>query len=50
MNSQLYASTRMIFSLSEQHQAPALFQKVSRKGVPLRALLISTLGIFLLQE
>lgn len=27
MNSQLYASTRMIFSLSEQHQAPALFQK-----------------------
>ncbi|WP_230136057.1 amino acid permease, partial [Peribacillus frigoritolerans] len=47
MNSQLYASTRMIFSLSEQHQAPALFQKVSRKGVPLRALLISTLGIFL---
>ena len=38
MNSQLYASTRMIFSLSEQKQAPALFQKVSRKGVPLRAL------------
>ena len=47
MNSQLYASTRMIFSLSEQRQAPALFQKVSRKGVPVRALLISTLGIFL---
>ncbi|MDW7616936.1 amino acid permease [Peribacillus simplex] len=47
MNSQLYASTRMIFSLSEQKQAPALFQKVSRKGVPIRALLISTLGIFL---
>ncbi|MGE7903988.1 amino acid permease [Peribacillus sp. NPDC094092] len=47
MNSQLYASTRMIFSLSEQKQAPALFQKVSKKGVPVRALLISTLGIFL---
>ncbi|CAH0204227.1 amino acid permease [Peribacillus simplex] len=47
MNSQLYASTRMIYSLSEQQQAPALFQKVSRKGVPVRALLISTLGIFL---
>ncbi|MGG0789929.1 amino acid permease [Peribacillus simplex] len=47
MNSQLYASTRMIFSLSEQKQAPALFQKVSNKGVPVRALLISTLGIFL---
>ncbi|WP_144550060.1 amino acid permease [Peribacillus simplex] len=47
MNSQLYASTRMIFSLSEQKQAPALFQKVSNKGVPVMALLISTLGIFL---
>ncbi|MFJ7829773.1 amino acid permease [Peribacillus sp. NPDC097284] len=47
MNSQLYASTRMIFSLSEQRQAPPFFKKVSRKGVPVRALLISTLGIFL---
>ncbi|MFJ7639202.1 amino acid permease [Peribacillus sp. NPDC097225] len=47
MNSQLYASTRMIFSLSEQRQAPPFFMKVSRKGVPVRALLISTLGIFL---
>ncbi|MFE5427744.1 amino acid permease [Peribacillus simplex] len=47
MNSQLYASTRMIFSLSEQKQAPALFQKVSNNGVPVMALLISTLGIFL---
>ena len=47
MNSQLYASTRMIFSLSEQRQAPAFFKKVSRKGVPVRALLISTMGIFL---
>lgn len=47
MNSQLYASTRMVFSLSEQKQAPAFFRKVSRKGVPVRALLISTLGIFL---
>lgn len=47
MNSQLYASTRMVFSLSEQKQAPSFFRKVSRKGVPVRALLISTLGIFL---
>ncbi|MCK1992780.1 amino acid permease [Peribacillus muralis] len=47
MNSQLYASTRMIFSLAEHRQAPALFRKVSRNGVPTRALLISTLGIFL---
>ncbi|WP_285769355.1 amino acid permease [Peribacillus sp. SI8-4] len=47
MNSQLYASTRMIFSLSEQRQAPAFFRKLSRNGVPVRALFISTLGIFL---
>ncbi|KWW17879.1 MULTISPECIES: amino acid permease [Peribacillus] len=47
MNSQLYASTRMIFSLSEQRQAPAFFRKVRQNGVPIRALLISTLGIFL---
>jgi len=47
MNSQLYASTRMMFSLSQGNQAPAVFGKLSKKGVPLGALAISTLGIFL---
>lgn len=47
MNSQLYASTRMMYSLSTQRFAPALFSKVSKKGVPLQALMISTAGIFL---
>lgn len=46
MNSQLYASTRMMYSLSENRHAPKIFKKLSRKGVPLNALLISTLGIF----
>ncbi len=46
MNSQLYASTRMMYSLSENRHAPKIFSKLSRKGVPLNALLISTLGIF----
>ncbi|WP_045521954.1 amino acid permease [Neobacillus niacini] len=47
MNSQLYASTRMMFSLSQGNDAPAFLRKLSKKGVPLRALGISTLGIFL---
>ncbi|KYD14468.1 amino acid permease [Saccharococcus caldoxylosilyticus] len=45
MNSQLYASTRMIFSLSRGKYAPAFFGKVSKKGVPTNALTVSTLGI-----
>lgn len=47
MNSQLYASTRMMFSLSKGNDAPAFLGKLSKKGVPLRALTVSTLGIFL---
>lgn len=47
MNSQLYASTRMIFSLSRGKHAPAFLGKLSKKGVPTRALIISTLGIFI---
>ena len=47
MNSQLYASTRMMFSLSRGNYAPAFLGKLSKQGVPLRALAISTLGIFL---
>jgi AAT family amino acid transporter len=45
MNSQLYASTRMIFSLSRGKYAPAFFGKVNKKGVPTNALTVSTLGI-----
>ncbi|MEH7013102.1 amino acid permease [Neobacillus niacini] len=47
MNSQLYASTRMMFSLSQGNDAPAFLSKLSKKGVPLNALGVSTLGIFL---
>ncbi|WP_050616443.1 amino acid permease [Bacillus testis] len=45
MNSQLYASTRMVFSLSQAKFAPAVFGKVSNKGVPLSALSVSAVGI-----
>ncbi|WHY02875.1 amino acid permease [Neobacillus sp. DY30] len=47
MNSQLYASTRMMFSLSQGNDAPAFLSKLNKKGVPLKALGVSTLGIFL---
>jgi L-asparagine transporter-like permease len=47
MNSQLYASTRMMFSLSQSKHAPAFLGRLSKKGVPLWALAVSTLGIFL---
>ncbi|WP_374718303.1 amino acid permease [Neobacillus sp.] len=45
MNSQLYASTRMMFSLSQSKFAPALFGSVSKKGAPLAALAVSATGI-----
>jgi len=45
MNSQLYITTRMTFSLSRAGDAPRQFGAVNRRGVPLQALLLSTLGI-----
>ena len=47
MNSQMYITARMLFSLSRSGYAPKLFGSVSRKGVPVRALLASTAGIAL---
>ncbi|VWX38367.1 amino acid permease [Exiguobacterium oxidotolerans] len=47
MNSQLYASTRMMYSLSKATYAPRIFSRLNAKGVPLFALGVSTLGIFL---
>jgi AAT family amino acid transporter len=45
VNTNLYLSTRMLFSLGEGGYAPAWMGKVSRNGVPHRALLASTAGI-----
>src|SRR5579875_1184010 len=47
MNSQLYASTRMVFSLSRSQFAPAVFGKLNKRGVPGPALAVSTIGIVL---
>lgn len=45
MNSQLYITTRMMFSLSRAGHAPALFGRLTKSGTPLNALLLSTSGI-----
>ncbi len=45
MNSQLYITTRMMFSLSRAGQAPAAFGRISARGIPVNALAISCVGI-----
>jgi AAT family amino acid transporter len=47
MNSQIYIATRMMFSLSRAGQAPKIFGVVKGNGVPLPALLLSSMGIAL---
>lgn len=43
-NSGLYACARMIFSLADEGQAPAVFRRVTRRGIPLFALSFSMIG------
>ncbi|OZI28048.1 amino acid permease [Bordetella genomosp. 1] len=45
MNSQLYITTRMMFSLARAGHAPAAMGRLSRNGIPVYALLISSAGI-----
>lgn len=47
MNSQLYITTRMMFSLSRAGHAPRGVSEVNQRGVPMGALLLSTSGIAL---
>jgi AAT family amino acid transporter len=44
-NSSLYAATRMLYSMSNDGLAPQVFRGVSRKGVPIPALLGSAGGL-----
>lgn len=41
MNSQVYASSRMLFALARDHDAPAVFARTSRRGVPHTAILLT---------
>ncbi len=43
LNSGLYASSRMLFALTRRGDAPAGLAKLSRNGVPRRAILLGTL-------
>ncbi|KXZ64206.1 amino acid permease [Acinetobacter venetianus] len=45
-NSGMYANSRMLFGLAEQGNAPKVFAKVNRQGVPVPAVLLSALLIF----
>lgn len=45
MNSQLYITTRIMFSLSRAGQASPHLGKISKQGIPVNALAISCLGI-----
>jgi AAT family amino acid transporter len=45
MNSQLYTTTRVLFSLSRAGFAPRRLGNITRHGVPISALLVSTGGI-----
>jgi L-asparagine transporter-like permease len=45
MNSQLYITTRMMFSLARAGYAPRRFGALSGRGVPAQALLLSSIGI-----
>jgi amino acid transporter, AAT family len=47
MNSQLYTTTRILFSLSRAGFAPRRLGNITRSGVPISALLVSTGGIAL---
>ena len=45
MNSQLYITSRMMFSLARAGYAPAALGRLSRGGVPIAALLVSSAGV-----
>ncbi|MDI2588827.1 amino acid permease [Psychrobacillus sp. NEAU-3TGS] len=43
LNSALYANSRMLFGMAKKGDAPKGFLKLSKKGVPVRAILFSTI-------
>ncbi len=45
MNCNLYLATRMVFSLSRGGYAPAVLGRVSKRGTPIPALMVSAVGL-----
>ncbi|WP_219212847.1 amino acid permease [Variovorax boronicumulans] len=46
LNSGIYSASRMLFVLAGRQHAPAVFTRVNRKGVPVAAILLSSVGGF----
>jgi len=50
-NSGIYATSRTLFTMSQNGEAPKIFSKISKKGIPLNGILLTTLfilaGVFL---
>lgn len=42
LNSALYANSRMLYGMAQKGEAPKSFLKLSKNGVPVRAILFST--------
>ncbi|KDE49371.1 GABA permease [Geobacillus sp. CAMR5420] len=47
LNSGLYTTSRMLYSLAQKGEAPQLFLKLSKNGVPVRAVIASTLFAYI---
>lgn len=47
LNSALYATSRMLYSLAEKGEAPKRFLKVNKKGAPVQAILAGTVFSYL---
>ena len=39
----LYASTRMLWSMANEGQAPKALRKINRRGIPVNALVLTTI-------
>lgn len=42
-NSVMYASTRMLYTLGRQHGAPRIFERTAKNGIPVNALIATTI-------
>ncbi|MCM2534743.1 amino acid permease [Neobacillus pocheonensis] len=42
-NSSLYASTRMLYAMAKEGQAPRIFAKLNKRGVPFAAIILTTI-------
>jgi amino acid transporter, AAT family len=46
-NSGMYATSRMLYSLAQSGEAPSWFLRVSHNGVPFRAVIVSSISLFI---